>query len=64
MDSITVRIGEEEVTVQLNPKVFKTQSTGFNGSGKISVGDKKYQISCNIILIGSRPKSASETKRK
>jgi len=53
-NTLTVKIGDAEVTVQLNAMTFKSGRHGFNGNGKINVGDKKYQISANVILIESR----------
>jgi len=64
VDEIVVRIGEAEVTLPLKARTFSTQSTGFNGNGKLTDGDKKYQISCNCVLIGSKPGSKPATKRK
>jgi hypothetical protein len=39
-------------------KEFKTGSKGYNCSGKMTnpKSGERYQISCNVILIGSKPK--------
>ena len=41
----------------IKPKHFSTGSVGYNCSGKMTNPDsgEKYQISCNITLIGSKP---------
>lgn len=38
----------------LNSKEFSTGSVGFNGFGKMTVGDKRYQININVVEIGSK----------
>ena len=35
-------------------KEFSTGSTGFWAGGKIEVNGKRYQVSCNIVEIGSK----------
>lgn len=37
-------------------KTFSTGSIGFWAGGKVELNGKKYQISCNIVEIGSKPK--------
>jgi hypothetical protein len=37
-------------------KIFKTGSRGFFGIGKISMGEKRYQVQIQMVEIGSRPK--------
>ena len=50
---------EKELMTDIAPaKVFASGSTGFYLSGKLTdpaTGDP-YQVPCNIILIGSKPK--------
>lgn len=36
-------------------KEFSTGSRGYYGGGKIIVDNKSYQVSCNIVEIGSKP---------
>lgn len=36
-------------------KEFKTGSLGYNVSGKVLIADQKFQVACNLILIGSKP---------
>jgi len=45
----------------LDKKDFKTGSRGFYGTGKMVAGGKKYQISIQVVEIGSKPK---EEKKK
>ena len=64
--TITVKFlidGNEVGTLLLNPKDFKTGSTGFFGIGKINLHDdasKGYQAQVQLVKIGS--KEARETK--
>jgi len=57
MNSATIIIDKTEQSVVLNKKTFSTGSKGYNGSGKMKVGEKRYQISINIVEIGSKPKT-------
>jgi hypothetical protein len=45
-------------------KEFKTGSTGFFGTGKAVIGDKKYQVSVTMVEIGSGPKKEEAVKGK
>jgi len=38
------------------PKEFSTGSTGFWAGGKVEIAGERYQVSCNVVLIGSKPK--------
>jgi hypothetical protein len=42
-------------------KVFKTGSRGFFGTGKIAIGEKRYQVQVQLVEIGSKPKAESES---
>jgi hypothetical protein len=44
----------------LDKKDFKTGSRGFYGTGKMVAGGKKYQISIQVVEIGSKPKPEEE----
>jgi len=61
IDSAVIRIKGSKVVILLNEKKFSTGSTGFNGTGKLSTNNGKYQINVNVVLIGSKPES-KETK--
>jgi len=37
------------------PRTFSTGSRGFYGSGKAADNGQKFQISVNIVEIGSKP---------
>lgn len=56
MNSAVITIDKTEHNVALNKKEFSTGSKGYNGHGKMKVGEKRYQISINIVEIGSKPK--------
>ena len=53
---VKIVIEEKEFEAILNKKNFKTGSTGYNASGKLEVNNQKFQISVNVVLIGSKPK--------
>lgn len=55
-NSAKIKIENEEKELFLKDKKFSTGSVGFNASGKMLVGDKKYQITVNIVEIGSKSK--------
>jgi len=57
MNSATITIDKAEQSVVLNKKTFSTGSKGYNGYGKMQVDEKRYQISINIVEIGSKPKT-------
>ena len=38
-------------------KVFSTGSRGFFGTGKIQIGEKRYQVQVQLVEIGSKPKA-------
>ena len=38
-------------------KTFSTGSRGYYGSGKIEIAGKRYQVSLNIVEIGSKPQA-------
>ncbi len=44
------------------PKDFKTGSKGFFGMGKLEIEGKRYQAQVQLVEIGSKPKSESESK--
>jgi len=59
-NTVTVKIGEYEQVFQLIEKTadnpFKSGSRGFWGGGKFKMNGKRYQVSCSIVEIGSKPK--------
>lgn len=36
-------------------KEFKSGSLGYNANGKVLIGGQKFQLSCNLVLVGSKP---------
>jgi len=55
-NTITITINGVEEGFILHEKKFRTGSRGFNTSDKMTVGDKRYQVTVNIVEIGSRQK--------
>ena len=43
-------------SIHLGRKTFSTGSVGYNGNGKVFVGNKKHQVSLNLVEVGSKPK--------
>ena len=48
----------------LDKKDFKTGSKGYYGTGKMVAGGKRYQISIQVVELGSKPKPKEEKKEK
>jgi hypothetical protein len=48
----------------LDKKDFKTGSKGYYGTGKMVAAGKRYQISIQVVEIGSKPKAKEEKKEK
>ena len=56
-DSIVVHSehGGEAPTLRAEPRVFNTGSTLYFASGKVTLDGVKYQVSCNVVKIESKP---------
>ena len=52
----TIQLNGEKQNFVLNKKNFKTGSRGYHATGKIQVGDKRYQVNILCVEIGSKPK--------
>jgi len=58
VNMLTVQVDGVKADFILNTKDFSTGSKGFFANGKLDAGNgKKYQIVCNVVLIGSKRKS-------
>jgi hypothetical protein len=60
---ITVEFKQDGQVVGLmtaDPKEFKTGSKGYYGNGKITIGEKRFQVQVQLVEIGSKPKTESE----
>jgi len=55
-NSISITINGVSEDFILHEKKFRTGSRGFNASNKMTVGDKKFQITVNIVEIGTKTK--------
>ena len=53
--------GEPLALLQPEEKQFKTGSRGFYAGGKCEFNGKKYQVSCSVVEIGSKPGSEKPT---
>jgi hypothetical protein len=46
---------KDNIAPNIAPKIFSTGSTGYYAGGKLVVDGKRYQVSLNVIEIGSKP---------
>jgi hypothetical protein len=58
----TIQLNGEKQNFILDKKDFKTGSRGYYGTGKMVVAGKKYQISIQVVEIGSKPKPEEKKK--
>lgn len=59
---IQAKIGEQVLTGEF--RTFKSGSKGWYLGGKVYVGDTKCQVSCSVVIVGSKPPKAKEKKEK
>jgi hypothetical protein len=59
----SIQLNGDKQSFILDKKDFKTGSRGYYGTGKMVAGGKKYQISIQVVEIGSKPKEKEETKK-
>jgi len=52
----SILLNGEKQDFVLNKKNFKTGSRGYHATGKMQVGEKRYQINILCVEIGSKPK--------
>jgi hypothetical protein len=52
----TIQLNGDKQNFVIDKKDFKTGSRGYYGTGKMVAGGKKYQISIQVVEIGSKPK--------
>lgn len=52
-ENITVNIGTTPIIATI--REFKTGSIGYFAAGKTVIDGKKCQVSCNIVIIGTKP---------
>ena len=53
---IVVKAGQSSGEVKMNEKTFSTGSRGYYASGKVTLNGKRYQVTANIVEIGSKNK--------
>ena len=51
-------IGETLITLELENKVFSTDSRGYRGQGKVQMDGKRFQVQVQAVEIGSKPKAS------
>lgn len=44
----------KQYEISADPKIFSTGSHGFYAGGKITVDGKRYQVSCNLVEVGTK----------
>ncbi len=57
-----IQLNGDKQNFILDRKDFKTGSKGYYGTGKMVAGGKRYQISIQVVEIGSKPKEKEEKK--
>ena len=57
-----IQLNGDKQNFILDKKDFKTGSKGYYGTGKMVAGGKRYQISIQVVEIGSKPKEKEEKK--
>jgi len=57
---VTIEVAGRTATIIADAKQFKTGSRGFYGQGKVEGTDgRRFQVSVNIVEIGSKGKTQS-----
>lgn len=51
----TITVTMEGNQLLADHRVFSSGSTGYHASGKVIIGGARYQVSCSVVLIGSKP---------
>ena len=63
METVSINIDGNQYSLSMKPKTFKTGSKGFYVWGKASDKEgKRYQISGNIVEIGTKNKEKTTQK--
>jgi len=52
-NTLNIVLGDHSVVAR--KRVFKSGADGFGHYGKIEIDGERYQVSCNVIRIGSKP---------
>jgi hypothetical protein len=60
----TIQLSNDKQNFILDKKNFKTGSRGYYGTGKMVAAGKRYQISIQVVEIGSKPKEKEEKEEK
>jgi hypothetical protein len=58
----TIQLNGDKQNFIIDKKNFKTGSKGYYGTGKMVAAGKKYQISIQVVEIGSKPKEEKKEK--
>lgn len=54
--------GETIGKLVMNEKQFRTGSKGFYAQGKMSIGERRYQVQCQMVEIGSKGEDKDKDK--
>jgi hypothetical protein len=60
----TIQLCGDKQNFIIDKKDFKTGSKGYYGTGKMVAGGKRYQISIQVVEIGSKPKDKEDKKKE
>lgn len=50
-----IKFGETGESLNANPRQFKSGSIGYGAYGKVTINGERYQVSCSVVKIGSKP---------
>lgn len=50
-----IRFGETGESLNAKARQFKSGSIGFGTYGKVVIDGERYQVSCSVVKIGSKP---------
>ena len=60
----TIQLCGDKQNFIIDKKDFKTGSKGYYGTGKMVASGKRYQISIQVVEIGSKPKDKENKKKE
>lgn len=55
MASLNLKFGDTGEALLAKAKQFKTGSVGYGAYGKVVIDGERYQVSCSMVKIGSKP---------
>lgn len=50
-----IKFGETGESLNAKARAFKSGSIGYGAYGKVTIDGERYQVSCSVVKIGSKP---------